>query len=172
MANLFNCGGVRAPQGPVITSVKVTAPFQRFLERHRRRPGRPAAAAHKAERILSELASGNELCPWEAGTLTRFGDARIPGCVKFELGGGYRLICQRRGGVLVALFLGNHEECHIWLRANTGLAAVAGAIDAAPTMAGNLEVQEDKQTPESLPSTERAFTDRELRTVFAGLCGV
>ncbi len=164
--------GESAPRGPVITCVKVTASFQRFLERHRRRPGRPAEAAHKAERILSALAAGDELCPWEAGTLTRFGDARIRGCVKFELGGGYRLICHRRGGVLVALFLGNHEECHVWLRANTGIAEVAGEIQAAPTRAGEPEDYEDRQHAESSPSAERAYTDRELRTVFAGLCGV
>ena len=164
-------GGGHPPRGPVITSVKVTAPFQRFLERHRRRPGRPAEAAHKAERILTELAAGDALCPWEAGTLTRFGDARIPGCVKFELGGGYRLICQRRGGVLVALFLGNHEECHVWLRANTGFVEVAEEFEVAPARAGEPEDHEDQHAPESLPSAERAYTDRELRTVFAGLCG-
>jgi len=162
----------RAPRGPVIRSVESTTTFRRLLGRNQRRPGRPAEAARKADQILSALATGGGICPWEAGSLTRYGDARIPGCVKFELGGGYRLICHRRGGILVALFLGNHEECHVWLRANPGIAAVAGEIQAVPTMAGNSEVPEDKQTPESLPSTERAFTDRELRTVFAGLCGI
>ena len=162
--------GESAPRGPAITSVKVTAPFQRFLERHRRRPGRPAEAAHKTERILSALAAGDRLCPWEAGTLTRFGDARILGCVKFELGGGYRLICHRRGGILVALFLGNHEGCHIWLRANSGIADVPGEIAVAPTMAREPKDLEDNQHSELSRSAEHSYTDRELRRVFAGLC--
>ena len=149
-----------------------TTTYRRLLGRHQRRPGRPAEAAHKADRILSALAAGGAICPREAGSLTRYGDARIPRCVKFELGGGYRLICRRRGGVLVALFLGNHGECHIWLRANPGIAEVAGEIEATPTRAVEPEDHEDQPAPESSPSAERAYSDRELRAVFAGLCGV
>lgn len=162
----------RVPRGPVIARVERTGSFLRLLERHRSRSGRPAEAARKAERILASLAAGAGLCPWEAGSLTRFGDARVPGCVKYELGGGYRLICRRRGAVLVALFLGNHEECHGWLRVIRGLEDVTGEPVASSPPAGSLCAPEDERPAgpsRSLPA--RDYTDRELRMVFAGLCG-
>lgn len=71
----------------------------------------------------------------------------------------------------MALFLGNHEECHVWLRANTGFAEGAAEVEVAPAMAGEPKDLEDQQAPEPLHTAERAYTDRELRTVFAGLCG-
>ena len=162
----------RAPRGPVIKCVGRTAPFQRLLERHRRRPGCPANAARKAEQILSTLAAGEGLCPWEAGSLTRWGDARIPGCVKYELGGGYRLICRRHGGTLAALFLGNHEECHTWLRDCRGQEDVA--VDANPVSNTSAIPGQQEEDPPFEPSPnlpETTLTDSELRAVFRGLCG-
>ena len=161
----------RAPRGPGISSVESTTTFRRLLGRHQRRPGRPAEAARKADQILSALAAGGGICPWEAGSLTRYGDARIPGCVKYELGGGYRLICRRRSGILIALFLGNHEECHSWLRSGGGLAeAEAEQAEVSPDYAGEREVLEEDSPIEQSPNAERKYTDRELRAVFAGLC--
>ena len=138
-------------RGPVIYSVELTAPFRRLLERHRRRPSRPAGAARKAEQILSTLCAGAGLCPWEAGSLTRWGDARVRAGVKFELGGGYRMICRRRGGVLVALFLGNHEECHNWLKAGHGLDEVAGEAEIMPPTASEPAGQGGGQAVEPSP---------------------
>ncbi len=123
----------------------------------------------KAEQILSSLASADGLCPWEAGSLTRSGDARIPGCVKFELGGGYRLICRRRGGTLLALFIGNHEECHSWLRVYRGLEET-GEVLIAPAPSGEPDDHEAGQPDGQALREEREYTDRELRAVFAGLC--
>ena len=160
------------PKGPVISRVERTATFRRHLEKHRSRPGRPAEAARKAEGILGTLAAESGLCPWEAGSLTRSGDARIPGCVKFELGGGYRLICRRRGGTLVALFIGNHEECHSWLRVYRGLDAAMDDFDQKPDVSAIAGREDDKLTFEPSPELPEAIlTDRELRAVFRGLCG-
>jgi len=167
-----NNAGEPAPRGPVISSVERASPFRRLLERHSSRPGRPAEAARKAEQILSTLSAGAGLCPWEAGSLTRWGDARIPGCVKFELGGGYRMICRRRGGVLVALFLGNHEECHNWLKAGHGLDEAWGEAEIPPATASEPEEHGGVQPAEPSPLlAERTYSDRELRAVFHGLCG-
>jgi len=164
-------GDGKTHKGPAITRVVRTMFFCRLLKKHSRRPGRPAEAASKAERILDALETGAGLCPWEAGSLTRWGDARVPECVKFILSGGYRLICRRRGGTLLALFLGNHEECHNWLRGRPDLEEVPGEIQVPPATSGRPADHVNVLVSEPLSIlAEREYTDRELRTVFAGLC--
>ena len=163
-------GAERAPRGPAITRVERTVSFQRLLEKHRSSPGRPAEAARKAERILAAPAAGERLCPWEAGSLTRWGAARLPGCVKYELCGGYRLICRRRGATLLALFLGNHEECHSWLRVSRGFEDMVGEVAALPAQNREPEERVDKQPlAPSQPPAAREYSDGELRAVFAEL---
>lgn len=157
-----------APRGPVIARVERTSGFQRVLAKLHTRPGRPAEAARKAERILAALAAGEGLCTWEAGALTRFGDARVPGCVKYELGGGYRLICRRAQATLVALYVGNHEECHSWLRVSRGLDTARG--EACEFVGAETDADAEQAPGCPAPVEEREYTDRELRAVFAGLC--
>jgi hypothetical protein len=81
------------------------------------------------------------------------------------------MICRRRGGVLVALFLGNHEECHSWLRGSGGLLEAHGEqVEVSPDHTGERELLEEDLPIEQSTNAERKYTDRELRAVFAGLC--
>ena len=47
--------------------------------------------------------------------MTAWGEKRIEGCIKYDLGEGFRVICFRRGGTLFVSYIGSHEECHNWL---------------------------------------------------------
>ena len=51
---------------------------------------------------------------------TKNGELRINGCRKYNLGGGYRLICVKRGNHLVATYVGSHDDCDRWLENNRG----------------------------------------------------
>jgi hypothetical protein len=109
----------------------------------------------------------------EAGSLTSWGEKRVAGCGKFDLGGGYRLIFSRRGGTVVPHFIGNHEECHRWLMANRGL-DLRPDRRAKPMGRGSFVGDEDTEEayPPSPAIPEISLSDRELRRMFAGLCQV
>lgn len=160
--------------GAAIYRVESTPQFVRCLEKLRARPGRPAEAAAKADRVLLAFASGRASALREAGALTAWGERRVVGCGKFNLGGGYRLIYSRRGGTVVPQFVGNHEECHRWLSANRGLDLRPDrGVRSAPTAEGSTGSKED-ELQEFQPSSDYpgiTLSDRELRKVFAGLCG-
>lgn len=109
----------------------------------------------------------------EAKALTVWGESRVAGCAKFNLGSGYRLIFSRRGGTIVPHFLGNHEECHRWLMANRGLDLRPDRRVAQVETGGSPEKEDTSQDFEQSPALpEITLSDRELRRVFAGLCGV
>lgn len=156
-----------------IFSVEPTPTFTRCLEKLRARPGRPAEAAVKAERVLEALASGRATGLREAGALTSWGESRVTGCGKFNLGGGYRLIFSRRGGTVVPHFIGNHEECHRWLVTYRGLDLRPDRRMTPVARECALGEEDTSQGQQSSPAfPEIALSDRELRLVFAGLCGV
>ena len=52
---------------------------------------------------------------------TKSGESRIKGCVKYELGGGFRLITVQSKRIIWLLFCGSHDECDKWLNKNSGL---------------------------------------------------
>ena len=160
-------------RGSSIFFVEPTPQFTRCLEKLRARPGRPAAAAAKADRVLEALASGKATGLREAGSLTTWGESRVIGCSKFNLGGGYRLIFSRRGGTVIPHFMGNHEECHRWLMANRGLDLRPDrrVMPVARECAlGQEDTSQEYQSSPAFP--EINLSDHELRRVFAGLCGV
>ncbi len=47
--------------------------------------------------------------------LTGWGEKRIEGCLKYDLGDGYRAICFRRGETLFISYVGDHDECQKYL---------------------------------------------------------
>lgn len=128
--------------------------------------------AAKADRLLEALASGRAAGLREAKSLTSWGESRVTGCAKFDLGSGYRLIFSRRGGTIVPHFLGNHEDCHRWLMANRGLDLRPGRHTPAARKV-SLDKEDTIQAVERSPAIpEITLYDSELRRVFAGICGV
>jgi len=82
-----------------------------------RQTGRQAAAvARRAERVIARLGgrSGNDTP--SAGLTTRYGEKRLAGCTKYDLGAGYRLIVLRGENSVCVRFIGTHDECQKWLQ--------------------------------------------------------
>lgn len=73
------------------------------------------------------------------GRMTQHGESRIRHCIKYDLGGGYRLVTVRpKDTVFLLLFVGSHDDAERWLDANRGLVPVTRARDEALlTYAGN-----------------------------------
>ena len=59
--------------------------------------------------------------------VTSHGETRIKSCVKYELGGGYRLITVQTSKFVAFCFVGDHEECDRWLDSHSGLTLSRGA---------------------------------------------
>jgi len=101
----------------MILSIQQNRNFTKRLDTLRRSGGHASLAARNADEIIANIANG---CgkPQEIGRQTKYGEARIKNCMKFNLGNGYRLVTIRNHQRLVLLYVGTHDECDRWLEAN------------------------------------------------------
>jgi hypothetical protein len=140
------------------------------------RSGKKAAlAAGKVEEIITRLQSGEDL-PAQAGSVTRHGELRIKGVMKYDLGSGYRLVAYEQGGRFFLLFVGSHDDCHRWIENNREL-----SIDQIEQRCAALPVQTgsvcEETTGEAGPFTMDDYDDdpldqvseQDLRRIFCGL---
>jgi len=108
---------------------------------------------------------------------TRHRDVRIAGIRKFNLGGGYRLVYIKKGGHLVFLYVGTHDDCTCWIGNNRD-------IDPDVDRDCHLVIPKTEAEPDSShscpePEAEPDYDDlllesideRTLRRIFSGLCG-
>lgn len=135
-------------------------------------------AADHAETVIAAMKRGG---PGAARQLPRThrGELRLDCCIKYDLGGGYRLLTVKQGRERFILFAGSHDDCHRWLENNRDL-----AIDAIRERcqhhwvswdeAGESDdrAQDDDDGVEEWTPPEPEFDQRALRLVFAGLCGM
>ncbi len=141
-----------------------------------RRSGKKALlAAAKTEEIIARLQSGGVI-PDKVGTITKHGELRIKGVMKYDLGSGYRLITYKQGDFLFLLYVGTHDDCHRWIENNRELTVeqieercqelsvceMNGALD-------EYEVTDLDEEDEYDPLAN--VSERELREVFSGLVG-
>jgi hypothetical protein len=153
------------------------ASFRRSLEILARGDKTTSRAASRAEEIIEKLASGDyraiEILTWR----TKHGELRINGCRKYNLGGGYRLVCVKQEGHLVVTYVGSHDDCDRWIENNRGFEV------ALPSLNDSLLVSENRESNNRRNSEneeyEPAYDDilmakidqKILRQVFCGLCG-
>ena len=142
-----------------------------------RRSEKFAVAAAKADKIIENLIRRGETSVIETGRLSRYGEARIPNCVKYDLGKGYRLVCVKRRDRLFLLYIGTHDDCHKWIEDNRGFIPDMGQkniITRAVHNAGLSEKEEahdSEQEPDYDDLLMARITEKDLRWVFQGLCG-
>jgi len=91
--------------------------YFRNMQHFQRWGGRHAQAAKKAMEIEGRLRYGADV----ASQTTNHGESRIKGCVKFDLGNGFRLVTVQRGEAVVLLFIGDHDTTQRWMDENAGL---------------------------------------------------
>jgi hypothetical protein len=138
-------------------------------------------AAEHARKIIDQTLRG--ICsPKQLGRLTRYGEARIPNCIKFDLVRGYRLIAVIRRREIGFLFVGSHDECDHWAKNNTGLESlwdsradvvfhVRGGENGEKPSCREQGQEAEKKGDDYDAELLRDLTDGDLRKVFRGLCG-
>lgn len=141
--------------------------------------GRAALAAERVETILARLAFRTDLKP--VHKLTKFGERRIAGCKKFNLGGGYRLVYIQEDQHYIFLFVGTHDDCDRWLNNHKHFkptipdtpppcpALQAVTIDGAVVQPGTVDDTVDDMDYDDL--LMQHIDEKMLRRIFRGLYG-
>jgi hypothetical protein len=141
-----------------------------------RRSGKKAAlAAGETEEIIARLQNGGDL-PTQAGTVTKHGELRIKGVMKYDLGSGYRLVALKQDGLFFLLFVGSHDDCHRWIENNRELSIeqcvqrctvlpIQNAGSNARMSDETLQIPLDDEDDNPL---DRA-SEQDLRRIFCGL---
>ncbi len=137
-----------------------------------------APAARHAQSIIDQFVDGATCDPKLMGRLTRYGEARIKNCIKFDLVRGYRLVGMMLNHGIAFLYVGSHDECDHWIRNNSGLepvldkkrnkVVVVEAGDAAETPAQN-KLEDDASELDYDRMLFRDLTEQDLRKIFCGL---
>jgi hypothetical protein len=146
--------------------------IRKRLELLRRSGKKAALAAEKVEEIITRLQSGEDL-PAEAGTVTKHGELRIKGVMKYDLGSGYRLVALKQDGRFFLLFVGSHDDSHRWIENNRELSIdlLEQRCTALPVHSACLEMDmNDKTTPimeDDDPLDQ--VSEQDLRRIFCGL---
>ena len=133
-------------------------------------------AAKRAEEVIDWLATEERVTLEEIKKRTKHGEHRINRCHKYDLPGGYRLICVKQGNDLVVLYIGAHDDCDRWLNNNRGFQP--SIIIGSPK---NYSVQRHEPEitgPEKEPEPEvdydellmEKIDEKTLRRIFRGLC--
>jgi hypothetical protein len=141
-----------------------------------RRSGKKAAlAAARAEEIIARLCSGGVI-PDRVGTVTKHGELRIKGVMKYDLGSGYRLVTFKHGNRLFLLYVGTHDDCHRWIENNRELTVrqIQERCTLLPIDAGSTDSNLDENATgfeEEDFDPLASVNERDLRLVFCGLVG-
>ena len=166
---------------PMQLNIRISPNVTKQLKALQRGGGNASQAAEHARKIINQALEG--ICsPKQLGRLTRYGEARIPNCIKFDLVRGYRLIAAMGRREMCFLFVGSHDECDHWIKNNAGFEAPA---DNRTATVVHVRSRTDEEKPactmhEHEDETEaddydsvilRDLTDRDLRAIFGGLCG-
>lgn len=141
----------------------------------RRSGSKAILAATKAEEIINRLQSGRVI-PDRVGTVTKHGELRIKGVMKYDLGNGYRLITFKRAKQLFLLYAGTHDDCHRWIENNREL-----TVDQIRERCVMLPISENEDDSAAEPDEAvleeedldplSMVSERDLRRVFCGLVG-
>jgi hypothetical protein len=142
------------------------------LDQLRRSDKKAGNAAVKAQDIMVRLQAGSVI-PDKVGNITKHGELRIKGVMKYDLGSGYRLVTYKQGDQLFLLHIGTHDDCHRWIENNRELTVEQikdrctelpiNAINAESESFGSIAFEEEEYDPLANVS------QKELREVFSGL---
>jgi hypothetical protein len=144
-----------------------------------RRSGKKAGlAAERADQMIARLRAGIFL-PEQVASATKHGELRIKGCIKYDLGGGYRLVTLKESHRIYLLYIGSHDECHRWIENNRDLPLdLIKERSQAIALKSDINRQDENQ-PENISEkvesemdeSEIFYEDSQLRRIFSGLTG-
>lgn len=145
------------------------------LEMLRRSGKKAALAADRAEEIIARLRSGGVI-PDRVGTVTKHGELRIKGVMKYDLGSGYRLVTFKHDNRLFLLYVGTHDDCHRWIENNRDLTVAQIQERCSMLPIDTADKSDNAIICESICEEEdfdllAKISERDLRRVFCGLVG-
>ncbi|MBI5581938.1 MAG: hypothetical protein HY895_22510 [Deltaproteobacteria bacterium] len=159
----------------MIKQVWVDPKIEKSLQMLRRCGKKAALAVLAAQAIVARMRSG-DLVPARVGTVTKHGELRIKGVMKYDLGSGYRLVTFKHGRRLFVLYVGTHDDCHRWIENNRDLTVVQVQerctplpIEAADDSDGTPQLESIREEEDCDPLPE--IPERVLRRIFSGLVG-
>jgi hypothetical protein len=111
---------------------------------------------------------------------TKFGERRIDGCQKYDLGAGYRLVYVKEEDHYVFLFVGTHDDCDRWLTNNKYLHDLQlDRLEDEAWRVSEPTAEGESGAPSPEADDEMDYDDilmqqideQTLRRIFRGLCG-
>ena len=158
----------------MITTLYLDAKLDKQLQALSRSDKKAALAAERAHEIVAKLKAGPPLA--DAGSTTKRGELRIKGCIKYNLGSGYRLVALKQGRDLYLLYAGSHDDCHRWIENNRQLPIADIRRRSRRVLIDNSHDHEqcrdtEKETIDrkETDNASQGLDDRQLRTIFTGL---
>jgi hypothetical protein len=142
--------------------------FEKELEDLWQRGEQGAAAAQKAEELVKALTLNGPPDLRKVWKLTGWGEKRVEGCLKYDLGEGFRVVSFRRGETLFLSFVGDHDECQKYLDHYSGRHNWV-AKENGTTLPIEMAEQADGQEAVSADDFEEDYDDKTLRKIFCGL---
>jgi hypothetical protein len=161
----------------MILTIHRDANLNKRLDALRKAGGRATIAADHAEAIIDRLITQGMHGLGQTGRFTRYGDARIKNCIKYDLVHSYRLVGAKKKDELILLYVGSHDDCDLWIRHNTGVAPVIDkrrneAVSVLESVAEAVPAPEsDDPEPDCDEELLKRIEERDLRKIFRGLCG-
>ena len=146
------------------------------LKRLHKAGGNSKLAAEHAENIIQQWLSGEVKSPKRLTRGTRYGEARIKNCLKYDLVHAYRLLAVKDGDQLFFLIVGPHDECDQWINHNSGWEPGTEErgnetryvlADRLTLMAEEPEAEADDGDDDTLL---KPIDEKALRIIFAGIC--
>jgi hypothetical protein len=159
----------------LITILYLDAKLDKQLQVLNRSDKKAALAAERAHEIVAMLQAGSASLA-EAGSTTKRGEQRIKGCIKYDLGSGYRLVTLKQGRDFYLLYAGSHDDCHRWIENNREL-PVADirrrsrriVVDKSHTQVKCNDTDNKTMDWQETDNVSQELNDRQLRTIFSGL---
>ena len=153
--------------------------IKRHIEALRRAGKKGQIAAAHARAVIEAMKRGG---PGAARRLpqTHNGELRLVGCIKYDLGGGYRMLTVKQGKERFILFAGSHDDCDRWIENNRELAIDAirercrhHRVRVSSKSESDPAIQQEAGMREEIDSipTGVELDQKVLRLLFAGLCG-
>jgi hypothetical protein len=156
-----------------VSMIQRTPRLNKCLDSLFKSGGKAAGAARRAEEIIESLQNEADAANQLRNRLTKHGELRIDRCIKYDLGGAYRLVGVRNGRSLVFSFAGTHDDCDRWIENNRGHVPPIKP-DAAPPPPEAKTDESPGETLESQPDYDTLLMERidekVLRKVFSGIC--
>lgn len=91
--------------------------FDKALKQAKLQGGQTQKLAHKVSAVLGSLRDED---PFAAMKTTNHGETRIPNCVKYDLGAGWRLVTVQDSRTCGFIFVGDHDAVDHFLDQNRG----------------------------------------------------